>query len=1410
MPVNTQVVQFKYYTRATFDALVTKDSNTLYFVSESNGKLTAYVGTEALNYEAPITGGASTVVSSNLTANRALVSDGSGKIVVSAVTSTEIGYLDGVTSAIQTQLDGKIPSRSGIFQGTGFDTAALFANVITNASTGVGFEYNILLNAVKKGYTISESGSALSGNPAAFFDGMLAPQYSSASIGLDELNPYVLLIEGLPNVHTQTGGIFGWTSRYWYPTKFKVEGYNVYGTAGWVTLKDQTATELATKDLVIPMYPSFQGQYTKFRITIYKAGGSAATDGKPRWGLSEIFFIHPEAQATHQYLNVEWAKRLSTAITINGVSFDGSANITVYDSSKLPLSGGTLSGSLSLNQNGTGGNSFSVRFKNGLPDGYEPYLFAKYNDSKLYRGVYSSMYALFDENHLPDWTEIDNKPTFATVATSGSYNDLSNLPTIPSIPSILSVAEGSTGTASTQRTINAVNLKEIILVHSPAGARPASDVSAWAKAAEKPAYTYTEVGAAPASLVTTVGNHLVDTTNPHQVTAAQAGAMSTSHAANAITSTNISNWNTAYGWGNHATVGYLTAHPVITTLTDTSDAVSPGYAGTFTVVDSVTRDSNGHTTKINLKTITMPAAQSIPSIPAILSVSEGSTGTASTQRTINAVNLKEIILVHSPAGARPASSIDTSVLGSSTPSGTTFLAGDRSWKSVAFSAITGTATESQIPTLAISKVSGLQTALDGKLSTAGPLGEAFLSWGGKNLAGTYAPIDSAMVNELGANRLAFMPAGAITIEYSRDSGSTWLDYGATDAQKINFLNGVGSGLTIGKNSTTGIDYSSYRLRVTIATASGVGNLYTNLNKFVILVSTSGSTGSWCTIDARTQQNYLNTVDTWVTFASQTPVSGWSGYNVINTTAITTFGNTAASQYGQIRFTFGGTGYNPSYTGLQVIKLLGFGGVGWTTPSNLAKYGAMYTYDHLQNVTFPASVYATSVYDSSQRVYSPNNKPAVADVVGLQAALDAKQATVTGAATTIVSSNLTASRAVISDSNGKVAVSAVTSTEIGYLDGVTSNIQDQLNAKVSSNTAITGATKAKITFDAKGLVTGGADLVESDIPSISVSKLNPGVANLNKFAKAVLSGSAGWATIETSDVNGLDTALANKLSTTGTAADSSKLNGQSASYYQVASTAITTSNISSQSVSYAASAGSAATLSSLTATVAELNFVGGVTSNIQTQLNAKVAANTAITAGTFAKITFDAKGLVTGGSNLISSDIPSLPVTHLNPGISNVGKFAKATSSTQAGWATPYDSDIYVAYDLDFLGLVQDDYLSDAMNGIDWWLGDLNTNKAPKNMPLNAFTTSTYLTSAHYNNLLYNDTTSAITLYLQSAPVGTEIHFLRYTTGEITISPASGQTLVSEGNKRRINAQYQAATAKCIAANTWVLFGALKT
>jgi len=73
---------------------------------------------------------------------------------------------------------------------------------------------------------------------------------------------------------------------------------------------------------------------------------------------------------------------------------------------------------------------------------------------------------------------------------------------------------------------------------------------------------------------------------------------------------------------------------------------------------------------------------------------------------------------------------------------------------------------------------------------------------------------------------------------------------------------------------------------------------------------------------------------------------------------------------------------------------------------------------------------------------------------IQTQLNAKQATITGGATSIVSSDLTASRVLVSDASGKVAVSSVTTTVLGYLDA-TSSIQTQLNAK--QGTITTGTT-----------------------------------------------------------------------------------------------------------------------------------------------------------------------------------------------------------------------------------------------------------------------------------------------------------------------------------------------------------------
>ena len=66
----------------------------------------------------------------------------------------------------------------------------------------------------------------------------------------------------------------------------------------------------------------------------------------------------PFATVTHNGVakwlgNAKTATKLETARKINGVSFDGTANITIADSTKLPIAGGTMTGDLTLKGNPT-------------------------------------------------------------------------------------------------------------------------------------------------------------------------------------------------------------------------------------------------------------------------------------------------------------------------------------------------------------------------------------------------------------------------------------------------------------------------------------------------------------------------------------------------------------------------------------------------------------------------------------------------------------------------------------------------------------------------------------------------------------------------------------------------------------------------------------------------------------------------------------------------------------------------------------------------------------------------------------------------------------------------------------------------------------------------------------------------
>lgn len=234
--------------------------------------------------------------------------------------------------------------------------------------------------------------------------------------------------------------------------------------------------------------------------------------------------------------------------------------------------------------------------------------------------------------------------------------------------------------------------------------------------------------------------------------------------------------------------------------------------------------------------------------------------------------------------------------------------------------------------------------------------EANLKWGGRNFTDSFGPIDGAMIPELGANRFAFGNPNGITIEYSNDAGKTWKDYGASDADKTTLTtkSDYSVNFIIGKDGSS--IPTNDMLRITFDTSSKTGiNCYSELNKFVISISTEGMKFCYCTIQKALQKAPTVFSDVIV----KAKIGGWTGYNIINTPKIITYGNDKENQYGRIRFIFGSDDSTTTNARLKILSIYAFGGVGWNTPSNMAKNCHLYSYDYAQNATFPANVKATN-------------------------------------------------------------------------------------------------------------------------------------------------------------------------------------------------------------------------------------------------------------------------------------------------------------------------------------------------------------------------------------------------------------------------------------------------------------------
>lgn len=245
--------------------------------------------------------------------------------------------------------------------------------------------------------------------------------------------------------------------------------------------------------------------------------------------------------------------------------------------------------------------------------------------------------------------------------------------------------------------------------------------------------------------------------------------------------------------------------------------------------------------------------------------------------------------------------------------------------------------------------------------TANTMYEANLLWGGRNIASKFSPIDAAMMSELSGNLMAFPNPAGISIEYSRDGGVTWLDYEATDEQKVRIFTSY-YGLYCGKSYPNGLPATvGYQLRITITPKDC--NLFTALNKIIMSIATNGANNCWFTFKGLKNKDIIagNEDDTYYdTIVNKAKIDGWPGYNVVNFDEIRTSNDltnsTHTDLYYRLRLIFGyDTVFSTSYQGLHVRELRFFGNGRYILPSNLARYNHLYYYDWQQNAKFPAKV-----------------------------------------------------------------------------------------------------------------------------------------------------------------------------------------------------------------------------------------------------------------------------------------------------------------------------------------------------------------------------------------------------------------------------------------------------------------------
>jgi hypothetical protein len=115
---------------------------------------------------------------------------------------------------------------------------------------------------------------------------------------------------------------------------------------------DDSVASAGGGDVLAAGNNSFTGANT-FQNLVTMVGGAVFTSRTTTLAWKNATQTVATINASTYTGNSATATKLATARTINGVSFDGTANITIADSTKLPIAGGTMTGDLTLKGNPT-------------------------------------------------------------------------------------------------------------------------------------------------------------------------------------------------------------------------------------------------------------------------------------------------------------------------------------------------------------------------------------------------------------------------------------------------------------------------------------------------------------------------------------------------------------------------------------------------------------------------------------------------------------------------------------------------------------------------------------------------------------------------------------------------------------------------------------------------------------------------------------------------------------------------------------------------------------------------------------------------------------------------------------------------------------------------------------------------